>query len=246
MYNKIFNPTTGRHVSIYSKLGQSVINNYLIQSGGTDFAGFKHGFLIDKKEKIKIPKSKVKSALNLVERYREGEVNFDSLPPELKNYIIQFLDDTNQDENIRISNKCKNIVRYCQANVEMNRYCKNTPSIRQTIGECKQHKVYQIKNSRPFRISVGIPIDTVPKGKPVSQPKSMAGSMNLKSKLGNIENRWQLSKSLSVPLSLHRVADLLNVPKYCYISTTTGYVFETDDDNPSLPKYGKMSLPRSN
>lgn len=38
MYHKIINPKTGRNVSIYSKLGRSIINNYLIQSGGV------HGF----------------------------------------------------------------------------------------------------------------------------------------------------------------------------------------------------------
>lgn len=49
---------------------------------------------------------------------------------------------------------------------------------------------------------------------------------------------------MSVPKSLHRVAELLNVPKYCYISTTTGYVVESDssDEEQLLPKYGTVVL----
>ena len=35
MYNKIINPETGRKVSIYNKLGKSIINSYLIQLGGS-------------------------------------------------------------------------------------------------------------------------------------------------------------------------------------------------------------------
>ena len=48
MYNKIFNPNTDTNFSIYSKLGKSIINNYLIQSGGV--SGLKPGFLLDKKK----------------------------------------------------------------------------------------------------------------------------------------------------------------------------------------------------
>lgn len=244
MYNKIFNPNTDTNVSIYSKLGKSIINNYLIQSGGV--SGLKPGFLLDKKkEELRRRRSVDESTRKLVERRRKSliklasdEVNFNHLPPDLKNYIVKFLDDNNQNTDTRISNKCKNIARYCQINNEMKRHCADTPSIRQTIGQCKQHKVNQIKASRPFRISIGPPIDTVPKGKPVSQPQSMVGNINLTYKLANIENIWQLSKSLSVPLGLHRVADLLNVPKYVYISKTTGYVFKTNNDNPLLPQYG--------
>ena len=34
MYNKIVNPQTGRKVSVYGKLGQSILRNYLRQIGG--------------------------------------------------------------------------------------------------------------------------------------------------------------------------------------------------------------------
>lgn len=143
---------------------------------------FKSGFLLDenKKEKASVP-----------------EVDFDELPVEVHNYIIQLLDDTNQDNTTRISNKCKNVVRYCQTTRETNRHCKNTPSVLRTIAQCKQHKVLQIKASRPYRISVGPPIDTVPIGEPVEKPKSMAGNMELKSKIENIENKWKLSEYVS-------------------------------------------------
>ena len=33
-YNTIVNPVTGRKVSVFNKLGQSIIKNYLNQSGG--------------------------------------------------------------------------------------------------------------------------------------------------------------------------------------------------------------------
>ena len=34
MYNKIVNPVTGKKVSIYGKLGKTIIRNYMIQAGG--------------------------------------------------------------------------------------------------------------------------------------------------------------------------------------------------------------------
>merc|ERR1712178_205562 len=40
MYGKIVNPLTGRQVSIYGKLGQQVIRNYINQLGGQDTCGF--------------------------------------------------------------------------------------------------------------------------------------------------------------------------------------------------------------
>ena len=36
MWDKIINPKTGRKVSIYSNIGKRVINNYIIQLGGSD------------------------------------------------------------------------------------------------------------------------------------------------------------------------------------------------------------------
>ena len=36
MYDKIVNPATGRKVSVYGKLGQSIIRNYITQAGGFD------------------------------------------------------------------------------------------------------------------------------------------------------------------------------------------------------------------
>ena len=35
MYNKIVNPLSGRKVSIYGKLGQSIIRNYFNLAGGS-------------------------------------------------------------------------------------------------------------------------------------------------------------------------------------------------------------------
>lgn len=250
MYNKIFNPNTGRNVSIYSKLGKSIINNYLIQSGGV--SGFKPGFLLDKKkEERQRRKSVDESTRKLVERRRKSliklapdEVNFNHLPPDLKNYIVKFLDDNNQNTDTRISNKCKNIARYCQINNEMKRHCADTPSIRQTIGQCKRHKVNQIKASRPFRISIGLPFDTVPKGHPIKYPRGMAANMKMKPRqvvesLKKKKNKWVLSEKFSIPSSLHRFAEVLKIAKYFFVSTTTGLVFETNNNNPSLlPKYG--------
>ena len=37
MYDKIKNPLTGRKVSVYSKIGQDIIRNYLVQSGGVSW-----------------------------------------------------------------------------------------------------------------------------------------------------------------------------------------------------------------
>lgn len=34
MYDKIVNPSTGRKVSIYGKLGRNIIRNYMVQFGG--------------------------------------------------------------------------------------------------------------------------------------------------------------------------------------------------------------------
>lgn len=220
MYQKILNPANGKNVSIYSNLGKSIINNYLLQSGGS---GLRPGFLLNaplRRAVLEAPTPvQVPAVVDEPILGPASPVNFDRLPNELKKYIIDFLEDPNSPEPLRTTNKCKNIGRYCQTNKELRDTCRDSTDIRRTISQCKQHKVHQIRAKRQM-----------------NHPRSMAGSMQNRA----IANEWELSDELSIPTSLHRIAELLQVPKYCYVSKTRGFIIETDNlvDIRTLPKYG--------
>lgn len=176
-------------------------------------------------------------------------INFNELPTEVITYIINKLEnkvkeptqyksrfpgedhivkirnENNKAENIieRDKDKCNALGRYCMVNRTTRELCRTNKDIKDIIKLCKINKIRFINSKRPQSGDFIINMD-------------YGEAIWFSSNRNQIVNKWILHDE--IPDNLAEIAKELGIKKYCFRSTSTGYVVLSDNKDILLPEKG--------
>ena len=150
-------------------------------------------------------------------------INFNDLPTEVITYIFNQLDNPVKSSESDMD-KCNALGRYCMVNRNTRKLCR-TDDIQYIIKLCKINKIRFINSKRP-------------KPGMLTYGMDYGQAVSFYYNIHKIDNKWRLHDQ--IPDSLADIARELEIKKYCFYSTTTGYVVLTDNKYILLPEKGTV------
>lgn len=204
MYQKIYNPITQKNVPIYSNLCKYIINNYLQSGGAGPGAIFPPPALPHYFFQENYPHPR--------QLFNDDEDHFMFIN-NIKNYT------EGMPEPYKSLRYCRDTFRYCGSTQKTAKFCKRSNEIIRFRENCKRFKVLSIVNLRPEQFTGRMLQILGPNILKPFRPQNPA-----------VPNQWVLCPKLSIPESLHGVADDLEIPKYIYVSRNGGYVIQLNEN----------------